>query len=104
MLDALVCGVDVVTDCCPNSRDLARGNSCTHPGAADENAALRLSVLDCGAQLGSLVRVVDPDSVGVGAEVDGLVTACMQRFEDLVAQMDASMVERHSDFHVQDRT
>jgi hypothetical protein len=32
------------------------------------------------------------------------VAAFPQRLEDLVPKMDASVVERHSDFHVQDRT
>ena len=104
MLDALVRGVDVVTDCCPDPRDLARGNRRAHTGAADEDAALRLAVLDRGAELGGLVRVVDPDRVGVGAEVDDLVTLLAQRFEDLVPEMDAAMVEGNGDVHAADRT
>jgi hypothetical protein len=32
------------------------------------------------------------------------VTLLPQRLEDRVAQMDASMVERHGDFHARDRT
>ena len=104
MLDSLARGVDVVTDGCPDADDLARGDRGAHAGTADEDAALGLSVLDRGAELGRLVGVVDPDGVRVGAEVDDLVTLLLQRFEDRLAQMDASMVERHSDFHAADRT
>ena len=74
------------------------------PGAADEDAALRLSALDRRAELGRLVGVVDPHRVGVGAEVDDLVSLLAQRLEHRLPQMDASMVERHRHFHAADRT
>jgi hypothetical protein len=57
-----------------------------------------------GAELGGLVRVVDPHRVGVRSEVDDLVAPLAQRLEDLVAQVHTTVVERHGDFHATDRT
>ncbi len=104
VLDALVRGVDVVTDRCPDADDLARGHRSADTGTADEDAALGLPVLERGAELGSLVGVVDPHRGGVGAEIDDLVSRLPQRLEDRLAQADSAMVERHGNFHVQDRT
>ena len=104
VLDALVRGVDVMADGCPDAGDLARGDRSADAGAADEDAALGLSVLDRGAELGRLHGVVDPHRVGVGAEVDDLVPLLAQRLEDRLAEVDSPVVERHSDFHAQDRT
>ncbi len=104
VLDSLVGGVDVVADGCPNPGDLARGNRRADAGAADEHAALGLAVLDRGAELGGLDGIVDPHRVGVGAEVHDLVSGTAQRLEELVPEMDASVVERHGNFHATDRT
>src|SRR5207237_6988934 len=88
----------------PNAGDLRRGDRGTDPGAADQDAALRLSVLEGRADLDRFVRVVDPDGVGVGAEVDDLVAVCAQRLEDLLAEPDAPVVEGDGDVHVAART
>ena len=104
VLDSLVRGVHVVADRCPDPGDRARGDRGADTGAADEHATLGLSVLDRRAELGSFHRVVDPHCVVVGAEVDDLVSVVAQRLEDRVPEMDASVVERHGNFHATDRT
>ncbi len=104
VLDSLVRGVDVMTDGCPDTGDLARGDGGADAGAADENAALGLTILDGRAELGRLVGVVDPHRVGVGAEVYDLVPLLAERLENPVPQVDSPVVERDSDLHVQDRT
>ena len=53
--------------------------------------------LDRLADLARLVRVVDPDLGGVGAEVDHLVAR--ERLEDRLAQGDAAVVESDGDLH-----
>ena len=56
-----------------------------------------LPALDRLAELARLVRIVDPDRVGVGAEVDDLVPD--ERLEHRVAQVHAAMVESDGELH-----
>ena len=93
-----------MADGCPDPHDLARGDRRADAGAADEDAALGLSVLDGGAERGRLLRVVDAHRVGVGTEVDHLVSLLAQRLENRLPQEHAPVVERHGDLHAQDRT
>ena len=76
---------------------LAGGDRRADAGAADEHGALGLAALDRLADLARLVGVVDPDRVGVGAEVDHLVPD--KRLEHRVAQVHAAVVERDGDLH-----
>ncbi len=99
MLDTLVSGVDVVADRRADARDLAGRDRGADAGAADEDAAFRPSAGDRRAELGGLVGVVDPDRVGVGAEVDDRVFVQLQRLENPVAEVDAAMVEGNGDVH-----
>ncbi len=51
-----------------------------------------------------LVGIVDAHRVGVGAEVDGLVPLLASVSRIALAELDATVVERHCDFHATDRT
>src|SRR3954469_6982174 len=89
--------VGVVADRGTNADELAGGDRGAHTGAADEDAALDPAVLDRLAELARLVRIVDPHRVGVGAEVDHVVSG--ERSQDLLPQMHATVVEGHPDLH-----
>jgi transketolase len=93
----LVRGIDVVADRRTNSRQLAGRDRSADPGAADEHAALCVAAEDRFTELTRLVGVVDALGVGVGAEIDNVVSG--KRFENRVSEMDASVVEGDRDFH-----
>ena len=104
MLDALVRGVDVVADRGADPRELAGGDRGADARAADEDAPLGLAGQDRLAELARLVRVVDPDGVGVGAEVDGLVAEPVELLENPLAELHPAVVERDRDLHRDHRT
>src|SRR5256714_15522373 len=61
VLDALVGGVDVVTDRGADARQLARSDRGADAGTADQHAALRLAGADRVPDLLRLDRIVDAD-------------------------------------------
>src|SRR5215207_3461879 len=91
--------IRVVTDRGADAGELAGGDRGADARAADEDAALRASVLNRLAELARLVRIVDPLRVRVGAEVDGLVAPLLELVEDALAQLHAAVVERDGDPH-----
>src|SRR5205823_1292200 len=99
VLDALVRGVPVVADRGADARHLARGDRSADARSAHEHASLRAAGEDRLADLASLVGIVDPHGVGVGAEVDDLVAVRAQRLEDCIAKMDSAMIEGDGDVH-----
>src|SRR5438270_1263707 len=99
VLDALVRRVGVVARRGANPADLCGCERGADAGAADENAALRRAARDRLTELACLVRVVDPHGVGVGAEIDGLVTVAAQELEHGLAQVHPPVVEGDGDPH-----
>src|SRR5438309_11357420 len=99
VLDALMRRVDVVACRGADPALLRRGDRRPDARAADENAALRASILQRVPDLASLVRVVDPHGVRVGAEVDDLVALVAQQLEDGIAQVHSAVVEGDGDLH-----
>src|SRR5918994_5888551 len=89
VLDALVRGVDVVADRCPNAGELAGGDRGADARAADEDSPVGVAALDRLAELTRLVRVVDPFGVRVGAEGD----------QHPLAQLPPAVVECDRDVH-----
>src|SRR6185369_17306148 len=74
VLDPLVRRVDVVAHGAADSVQLGYRNGSADTGAADEDSALGVSVLDQLSELSRLVGIVDPDGGGFDAEVERLVT------------------------------
>src|SRR5438105_5878397 len=81
----------------PDPRQLGGGDRRADPGAADEHAPLCVAGEDGIPDLARLVRVVDPDGVGVHAEVEDVVA--VERRENGLAQAYASVVERDRNLH-----
>src|SRR5207249_1808732 len=100
VLDALMRGVGVVADRRADPGQLAGGDRGADAGAADEDAAVRVTGEDRLADLASLVRVVHPDRVGLHAAIQHLVTQASKRLEHRLPQVDAAMVEGDDDPHV----
>src|SRR3954451_2229832 len=91
-------GVDVVTDRGADPAELAGRDRGADARAADEHRARCGTVTDRLAHLARLVRIVDPDRIRIGAEIDRLVAERGERFEHGVTEMDAAMVEGHPGF------
>src|SRR5436190_8488232 len=100
VLDPLMRRIGVVADRRADPRELARGDRRANARAADEDAALGLAAENRLADLPRLVRVVDPDRVGVHAAVEDVVPELRERREHRVAQVEAAVVERGDDVHV----
>src|SRR5579862_3994400 len=92
-----MCAVAVMADCSADTRHLAGRDSGADTRAADEDPALGPALLNRLTELLRLVRIVDPDRVGVGAEVDHLVTR--QRLEHGFTQVNAAMIEGDCELH-----
>src|SRR3989442_544439 len=100
VLNALVSRVDVVADRGANAPQLGGGDRGAHTGAADEDPTLGVPSEDGLADLASLVRIVDPDRIGVGTQVHHGVPG--KRVEHGLAQANAPVVE--CDRHLHDWT
>src|SRR5205823_8472657 len=68
-------------------------------GAADEDPALGVVVLQRLAELAGLVRIVDPFGIRVGAEIDRLVAERVELRENRLAQPHAAVIERDCNPH-----
>src|SRR5581483_837877 len=100
VLDALVGRVHVVADRGADTRQLAGGDRGADAGTADQHSALGLPVEHRLPDLPRLDRVVDPNRVGVGAEVDDLMAEGRELLEHAFAELDTPMVERDRHPHV----
>ena len=85
VLDPLMRRVDVVAHGAPDSVHLGNGHRRADAGAADEDSALGVAVLDQPSQLSRLVGIVDPDCIGVDTQVERLVSERIELWEDDVA-------------------
>src|SRR6476646_1991651 len=100
VLDPLMGGVDVVADGGADARKLAGGDRGADAGTTDEHATVGLAADDRPAELARLYRVVHADRIGIGAEVDDVVTERRELLEHTFAESDASVVERDRHSHV----
>src|ERR671937_656068 len=99
VLDTLVGRIDVVTHGTTDPVQLRDGDRGADAGAADEDSALGIAVLERLAELASLVGVVDPDGVGLDTEIDRLVPERVELRQHRLAQAHAAMVERDCNPH-----
>ena len=99
VLHSLVGGVDVVAHGGADPRQLARRDRGTDARAADEHATIGRSCQQRLAELARLVRVVDPDGIVCGAEVDRLVTELRELLQHALPQLHAAMIERDRHLH-----
>src|ERR1700730_534719 len=99
VLDALVRGVDVVTDRSADAAHLRGGNRSADAGAADKDAPLRPAALDRLPELPGLVRIIDPHRIRVRPEVDDLVSTGGQLLEHLLPQRHAAVIKSDANNH-----
>src|SRR5439155_22005219 len=91
VLDALVSRVDVVADRRADTGKLGGGDGGAHTGTADEHSTVGVPALNGLADLASLLRIVDPDRVGVATHVHDGVPG--KRLEYSLAQAKVSVAE-----------
>src|SRR2546423_9833233 len=97
VLDALMGRVDVVANGGADPGELAGGDRGAHTRSADEHTTLGVPAEDRLAEFARLVRIVDPDGVGIGSQVHQLMPG--KRLEDGVTKTDAAVVECNRHLH-----
>ena len=97
MLYALVGGVNVVADRGADPGQLAGSDRGPNAGTADEDAPLGIAAENGLADLASLVRIIDPDGVGIGTQVNHGVPG--KRLEHRLTQANAPVVECDRHLH-----
>ena len=98
VLHALMRRVGVVADGRANAGDLAGGDRCANPAAADEHAAFRQAVRDGEAHGQRVIGIVDGLD-RVRADVEHVVSVTTEVLDDVLLQGVARVVRADDDAH-----